>query len=292
MIKIILSSFLVTALYTPFGIYFQKGSDLISFSLQLVYGLIIISFFALFFNFFLSLNQIFNSIFLIVGLFLLIRFRKIYFNKNYFIFCLISSMFIFLLITNSHIYRPDGGLYHLPYISILNQEKIIIGISNLHFRFGHISIFQYLSAVSNNLVFGVNGIVFPVALIGVAVITNFLANMYLKFRNEEFDFHFLYFFSILVFIFYKMNRYSEYGNDAPAHFLMFILVSEIIKNFNNFKENSFSNYILISVFIVMNKVILIASIFFPLVFFFKKSISVKFFNKKNIFIFFLYLYGV
>ena len=293
MIKIVLSSFLVTALYTPFGIYFQKGNDLISYSLQLVYGLIIISFFALLSNFFFSLNQIFNSVFLIVGLFLFIRFRKIYFNKYYFIFCLISSLFIFLLITNSHIYRPDGGLYHLPYISILNKEKIIIGISNLHFRFGHISIFQYLSAVSNNLVLGVNGIVFPVALIGVAVITNFLANIYLKFRNDEFDFHFLYIFSILVFIFYKMNRYSEYGNDAPAHFLMFLLISELIKNSKNIKMDSISNYLLIAVFIVMNKIILIASIIFPFVHFIKKNFTIKFVSKKNFFILvFIFLWSL
>ena len=242
MIKIVLSSFLVTALYTPFGIYFEKGKTLTSFSLQLIYGLIVISFFALFFNFFFSLNQIFNTVFLVVGLALLIKHRKIYLNKNYFVFCLISSLLIFLLITNSHVYRPDAGLYHLPYISILNHEKIILGISNLHFRFGHISIVQYLSAVSNNLVFGINGIVFPVALIGVAVIVNFLANIYLKFLRNEFDFHFLFIFSITVFIFYKMNRYSEYGNDAPAHFLLFLLVSELIKNFRNIQKDNISNY--------------------------------------------------
>ena len=31
-------------------------------------------------------------------------------------------------------------LYHLPYTSILNNEKIIIGLSNIHFRFAHTSI--------------------------------------------------------------------------------------------------------------------------------------------------------
>tara|TARA_A100001011_G_scaffold394304_1_gene486370 strand:+ start:1810 stop:3447 length:1638 start_codon:yes stop_codon:yes gene_type:complete len=291
MIKIVLSSFLVTALYTPFGIYFEKGKTSTSFSLQLIYGLIVISFFALLFNFFFSLNQIFNTVFLVVGLALLIKHRKIYLNKNYFVFCLISSLLIFLLITNSHVYRPDAGLYHLPYISILNHEKIILGISNLHFRFGHISIVQYLSAVSNNLVFGINGIVFPVALIGVAVIVNFLANIYLKFLRNEFDFHFLFIFSIMVFIFYKMNRYSEYGNDAPAHFLLFLLVSELIKNFRNIQKDNISNYFLIAMFIVMNKIILITSIIFPLIYFLKGKFTFKYISKKNFFIsFFVFLW--
>ncbi len=271
MIKIILSSFLVTALYTPFGIFFHKGKDFISLSTQLIFGLIFISFFSLFFNFFFALNQTFNSIFLLVGLFLFIRYRKIYLSINFFVFCLLSSLIIFLLITNSHVYRPDAGLYHLPYINILNYEKIIIGISNLHFRFGHISIVQYLSAISNNLIFGENGIIFPVALIGVSVIVNFLTHLLLKFKDDQIDFHFLFIFSIIIFIFYKMNRYSEYGNDAPAHFLIFFLISEIIKNFKIMRMNDLSNYFLIAIFIVMNKVILIVSILFPLVFFLKKK---------------------
>ena len=110
MIKIILSSFLVTLLYTPFGIFFQKGKNLRSFSLQLIFGLIIISFVALFLNFFFPLNQLLNSFFLIFSLILLFKYRKIYINKEYLIFCSLSSILIFLLIANSDIYRPDAGL--------------------------------------------------------------------------------------------------------------------------------------------------------------------------------------
>ena len=71
-------------------------------------------------------------------------------------------------------YRPDAGLYHLPFINILHHEKIVLGLSNLHFRFGHISIIQYFSAISNNILFGLNGIVFAGALISSAIIINFL----------------------------------------------------------------------------------------------------------------------
>ena len=72
-----------------------------------------------------------------------------------------------LILSESNVYRPDAGLYHLPYIGILNSEKIILGLSNLHFRYAHTSILQYFSAASNNIIFGDNGIVFAQALIAV-----------------------------------------------------------------------------------------------------------------------------
>ena len=45
----------------------------------------------------------------------------------------------------SNEYRPDAGFYHIPYIQILNENKIILGLANIHSRFGHVSIIQYLS---------------------------------------------------------------------------------------------------------------------------------------------------
>ena len=41
----------------------------------------------------------------------------------------------------------------------------LIGISNIHFRFGHISIMQYLSAIYNNFIFGEKGITIPLGII-------------------------------------------------------------------------------------------------------------------------------
>ena len=285
MFDILLLSFLATFFYTPYGYLFQKGNNLRSYSLQLIFGLIVLSFFSLFINFFSPLNKVLNTTFLIFGLILIFYFKHIYFKKKYFIFCLYSSIIIFLLITVSNVYRPDAGLYHLPYINILNEEKIIIGLSNLHFRFGHTSILQYTSAILNNLIFNNHGISYPSALISSAVIINFLSNLNHKYKKQIYDLHFFIVFSFIIFIFYKINRYSEYGNDAPAHLLMFLLISEIIKNINNSKTIIF-NYFLISFFILMNKIILSFSIFFPVALFFKKEIKFKIFKIKNLFLFF------
>lgn len=284
MIEILIFSFLITLLFTPFGIIFQKGVNLRAFSLQLIYGLILISFISLLINFFVPLNQYLNSVIIIIGLFLIIKFYKIYLNRKFLIFCTTSSIIIFLLITESNVYRPDAGLYHLPYIRILNDEKIIIGLSNLHFRFGHTSIMQYLSAISNNLVFKDNGIVFPAALVASSVIINFLSNINKNIKVKKYNFHFIFIFSILIFIFYKMNRYSEYGNDAPSHFLLFILVSEIIKNYKSTTFKEFSNYVILSVFIVMNKIILLISVLFPIFLLLRNKIKVEIVSFKTIFL--------
>ena len=70
--------------------------------------------------------------------------------------------------------RPDAGLYHLPFINIINDSKIIIGSANLEFRYGHTSILQYLSAAFNNIVFSEKGILLPLANTFSIVVLYFL----------------------------------------------------------------------------------------------------------------------
>ena len=176
MLEIFIFSFLVTFIYTPFGYMIHKGNNTISYSLQLIFSIIILSFFSLLLNFY-PLSQNINSIFLILGFLLVLKYKKNYFNKKYIIFCIYSAVIIFLLICSSNVYRPDAGLYHLPYTKIINDEKIIFGISNLHFRFGHISIIQYTSAIFNNILFRENGIVFPSSIIASSIILNFLSQL-------------------------------------------------------------------------------------------------------------------
>ena len=59
-----------------------------------------------------------------------------------------------------------------------------------------------------------------------------------------------------------MNRYGEYGNDYPAHFLFYYIVSEVISSFKNNRKN-FSNLFLISSFVLMNKLSMVFSLILP-----------------------------
>ena len=287
---IILQSFLILILFTPFGLILsnENKKNLDYFSSQLLYGLIIISFIALFLNFFFPLNKLLNTLILILPIFFLIKKKHIYFTKQFFLFLIISTIIITLLIYESHVYRPDAGLYHLPYIKILNDEKILFGLSNLHFRYGHISIVQYLAAISNNIIFGENGIVFAQVLIASSVIINFLSKIYYYNKSQNYNFHFFFLISASIFIAYKMNRYSEYGNDAPSHFLFFFLISELL-GLDKTKIKNIANTFILIPFIIFNKITLLLCILFTFLFIKKKNL-IELFKLKRIY--FIFIFGI
>ena len=66
---------------------------------------------------------------MVIGLFILFNefIKNNSIKKEIIKIILISSLISFILIVYSNIYRPDAGLYHLPFISIINENKVIIG---------------------------------------------------------------------------------------------------------------------------------------------------------------------
>ena len=255
--------FLLT-LFIPFS-HFLKGTfepSLYSFSKQLIFATIVLSFLSMILNFFFPLNKLVNSIILIFSILILFKKREIYFTKKFAFFLILQALLISILITESNVYRPDAGLYHLPYIGILNSEKIILGLSNLHFRYGHSSILQYLAAISNNFLIKDPGIVFAPAIIAVSVIINFTYLIYISILKKNYNFHFYFLFFVFIYISYKMNRYSEYGTDAPAHFLFFFLISELILFFKKANNNIIINNLILTLFIIQNKIFLLPVLIF------------------------------
>ncbi len=252
----------------------------------LFFGIFLIGFISLFLNFFVSLNKFINLIifFSPFVLFLLI------FNKNFLKKILVLSIPIslLLLLTMSYdgTYRPDAGSYHLPYISILNEHKILIGISNIHFRFGHTSIIQYVSSIYNNYIFGEQGITVPIGLI----FCNFIGYcIYELFNRKNNYLQKILIFSLVSFVFFRVNRYSDFGNDAPANLLFFYLIIESIKGTDAIIK--LKKTILASTFIFLNKVTLLLGFLIPLFYIFR-NLKIKFLlNKVSIFsLIFLSLY--
>jgi|TARA_B110000483_G_C18206130_1_gene547742 hypothetical protein len=233
-------------------------------------GFIVMGFVALLINFFLPLKILYNSIyFFLVGFISFLFLKNI--NKNilynHLILILLISILASILIFKSNIYTPDAGLYHLPYTKILNEEKIIIGLSNLHFRFGHISILQYINAINLNYLNGIIGIVFPIAII-VSTFLIFLGNELKKINNDkEISYQYLliliFFFSIIY-----LDRYSNYGNDALGYIysILTIIYFFKFKKNNNKKINlDFKLLAIFSIFTFLNKPFLILFLFLPLV---------------------------
>ena len=231
MFNIFILSIFSIFIISPFGYLFIKKHSFINFAIQLIYGVIIVSFVALFLNFFFPLNLLINTLILIIPIYLIFKNYSYFMSKKFLLFVVFNGVIIFFLITNSTVYRPDAYLYHLPYIDTLNNEKIIFGLANLHFRFGHISIIQYFSAALNNYVLLDKGIIIANAIIPSAAIIYFVSTIYRDYKQENISLRFFYNFFIFIFIIYKMNRYGEYGNDAVSHFLFFIVISEALKFF-------------------------------------------------------------
>tara|TARA_B110000483_G_scaffold228285_1_gene290959 strand:+ start:292 stop:1896 length:1605 start_codon:yes stop_codon:yes gene_type:complete len=260
--------------------YFKKNNN--KESENAIFGTILISFIALIVNFFLPLNKIVTT-FIFLTPFLIFIKKRI--SKKEFWFFIKTTVIVFFFIVYSDVNRPDAGLYHLPYIQILNENKIIIGLGNLHFRFGLVSIVQYLSAINYNYIFGVQGIIIPLASLVSFILIYFFDEVFYFLKNKnDFKINDIFCLFILVYICYKINRYSGFGNDAPAHLLFFYLISIYLKskiNFDILKKTS-----LIASYAFLNKITLGVCFIFPLVIFGKLSVEKYkiFFSFSSIFI--------
>ena len=192
----------------------------------LIIGLISVGFIAFIINFFLPLNVYVNSIFTLIILTSLLFF-KISLNRDELIMCIITSILVLFLIIYDNEYRPDAGLYHLPFTQILNESNIIIGLTNIHSRFGHTSIVQYLAAANYNFFNGINGILIPLASSISFILLYFLIDLRKIVSNKFKELSIGNFFSLIatIYIIYKINRYSEFGNDATAHIFLFYIIS-------------------------------------------------------------------
>jgi len=85
-----------------------------------------------------------------------------------------------------------------------------------------------------------------------------------------------------------MNRYGEYGNDAPAHFLVFFLISEIILYKDKIKQSEFINHLILTLFIIQSKSILIVAVLLNLINL--KKINLKYVVKEKKFFFLMFFF--
>jgi len=192
-------------------------------------GFVFLSFTSLLLNFIIPLNKTNNTILtLFIFFFFFLKFfnLKKFYKKNLLILSIIITLISTILLYRANIFRPDAGLYHLPFIKTLNEEKIVFGLSNIHSRFGHISITQYLSAHFNNYLIGENGINIPHAILA----STFLIYLFFEIKkNKTYNLYFLFIFFSFLFSSIYLKRYSEYGNDAPGFIFSILTIISYLK---------------------------------------------------------------
>ena len=230
----------------------------------IIVGYFIIGFITLIIHFFYKINDIISLIIIFLGLCLLFvsKFNILKKKTIYSFVCLIFFSFILLGFSNHPI---DANMYHHPYVSYLKSEKIIFAIANIEFRFGHISLLQYVQASLTNNIFG------PLTLSSLNIIfyTFFLLFCFETLSNKkENKFIFLTVLLISSFLLIKMGRYREFGNDLIPFLVSFYFLIKLIKekmlNTSELQSTYFLYFPLYSSFMLTHK---LSYIFSSLIFF-------------------------
>ena len=254
-----------------------KKKDLYKFSENGLFGFILIGFISLSLNFFFSLNLLINNIIFII--ILALGYKLDFFSQNLFellkkILLISSISYLFLIYSNVN--RPDGFLYHLPYSQILNDHKIIVGLSNIHFRFGHISIFQYISSFFVNSIYYKNGLLVPISLVPSFFYFYCLERFIKDFDNIETRLNSYFIFLFLIISLYAFSRYSGWGNDAQVHIFFFLTIIYLLDLSNNKKNLDLFYKLSLTSLFTFNKTFSFYNAFYSFYFFiiFKNKIHI------------------
>ena len=119
-------------------------------------GSVFTLFISILINFFYPLNiYITNSFFIFFILVGIIYFyEKINYSNNLKIF--IFVIFFSSIITYKSYPYADYEFYHLPYMEVLRNFKIIFGLANFEFSFGHSAILQNVTVLHYNSLMGLD----------------------------------------------------------------------------------------------------------------------------------------
>ena len=278
--------FFCLVIYTSivgYGYIFKKITNLGSFDHFDIFvnGILLIVFLSLLINFFLPLNLFITNTFLIsTSIFGLVYLT---FQKKYFIEVIFLILFSSLILFKSYSYN-DYHLYHLPYMEILNNFKIIFGLSNLQFRFGHSSILQNISAFFHNSLMLKDSYIFITPLlISILLIKSF--KIFIKTNSKSIillSFIFIFYFLI------HANRYGALGNDYPSHGLaLLIFLIFLVGNETNDKQKINTNFyqiLSLSVLCFLSKLSFLLIFIFPILFLIKNFNVITIYKKYLVFI--------
>jgi hypothetical protein len=215
------------------NIYDNKFEDIF---FKILIGYTFIGTLTLVVHFFFKINNLIS--FLIVAL-AIIFFILSYFKNHKKEFLIILFLIILLtpLFYGYSDHPIDANMYHHPYISYLKSEKIIFGIANIQFRFGHISFLQYVqSALTNDYLHMIS-----ISSINIIFYISFIFFISEKiFNQKKFDYVFLIKILIVSFLLIKFARYREYGNDLIpllVGFYFFIQILETLGSNKTYQKN-------------------------------------------------------
>ena len=176
-------------------------------------------------HFFFKISNEFSILLILAGLIIFFINRNRYFKKKYW-FSLLLLIIISPLLFAYSSHPIDSNMYHHPYVSYLKSEKIILAITNIQFRFGHISFLQYAQAALTN------DYLHTISLASINIIFYFSFVYYISkdiFLKKKFDYVLLAQILIGSFLLIKFSRYREYGNDLIPLLVCLYFLIKILK---------------------------------------------------------------
>lgn len=243
-------------------------------------GYLFLGTFSFLLHFFFPLGIFISSSIVFFGVVLFFLFRE-KFELNFYILVIIIFS-LFLIGKSDH--AIDSNLYHHPYISYLQTEKIILGITNLHSRFGHVSFLQFVQAIYTNDFLGV----YSLSNINIIFYSIFFIYLFRTIFDDKNN-NLIFILAILIssFLLIKFARYREYGNDLIPFIIATYFLIKILDLSSNLllKKNDLLTYLPIFVYLMLTHKI--TYLFTSLIFVSlmnKQSLIIYLKEKKNIFI--------
>lgn len=236
-----------------------------------IVGTLSLIFFSYLINFFLPLNKNITNYFFLIFTLLGIYFFFKQLNNFKSILIIIFSVSLMTFLSKTY---NDYELYHLPYIEIIREFKIIFGLSNLDFRYAHSSVFQNISAFQHNFLMNKDSYIFYTPLLTVVS----LKYMYEKLANSNLNSIKLIGFITLIFFLIHGNRYGALGNDLPTHLIAVISLILFIELKEDHNRNEEKNFIFLSIvlLIILSKFSMVLFCLLPLYLIIKKKIILNF----------------
>ena len=281
-----------------YGIFFSRIVDNSLLSKNIGYigivGFFFISLISIFTSFFVVHGYLHNIILHVIGLIIFLssikKLKKI--TEIKYLWLLIIILWLGIYVYKNH---DDFPYYHLTYALNLSENSFAVGTGNFSHGFRTFSsLFFFHSILYMPFI---DFYLFHSGPFFILIFFNFIIifDLIKKYKDKKFDF--IYFFSILSFVFINIAFYriAEHGTDRSAQILLiliFIFFFEIIHfNKSKFQISTNLNILLILVFLAssMKVIYYLYLILIPIIFFKEKIFRIYLVKKNVLIIFFLSL---
>ena len=227
-----------------------------------LFGFLALYIISVIFHFFINLNIYLSLSILSIGILLsIINIRSSALIKSYSSKSIITILLLFLLLGASNNPHDDVYLYQLPYISYLQNEKLVFGLININEFTAYSNSFYDIMAL------------FKIPLINnqsIYLIPTIFMMFFFTFLLENFDKSSkilkLFIYSVFILALLKFTRSKEFGTDIPVIALIFLIQFYLLKFFEDNDLNLINKIIIFSVFAIFLKAYAVLVVIYLIVF--------------------------